>query len=65
MTAMKEPGHFNVKGSVLGNSFEDELVLADLLQLQYDGIQTIKMWDLAVLNVNLLIFLINRKFYGR
>lgn len=34
MTAMPEAGHFHVKGSVLGNSFEEELVLADLLQLQ-------------------------------
>lgn len=37
----------------------------DLLQLQYDGVAVMKMFDKAKVNVNLLIFLLNRKFYGK
>ncbi|KAG1174503.1 hypothetical protein G6F70_004765 [Rhizopus microsporus] len=36
----------------------------DLLQTQYEGVQTIKVLDgMATVNVNLLIYLINKKFY--
>lgn len=37
----------------------------DLLQLQYDGVAVMKMFDKAKVNVNLLIFLLNKKFYGK
>ncbi len=37
----------------------------DLLQLQYEGLAIMKMFGRAKVNVNLLIFLINKKFYGR
>lgn len=40
-------------------------VLQDLLQLQYDGVAVMKMFNRAKVNVNLLIFLLNRKFYGK
>ena len=39
--------------------------LQDLLQLQYEGLAVMKMFGRAKINVNLLIFLINKKFYGR
>ena len=39
--------------------------LQDLLQLQYEGVAVMKMFDRARVNVNLLIFLINKKFYGK
>ena len=37
----------------------------DLLQLQYEGVAVMKMFDKAKVNVNLLIFLLNKKFYGK
>lgn len=37
----------------------------DLLELQYEGIAVMKMFDRAQVNVNLLIFLLNRKFFGK
>lgn len=36
----------------------------DLLQLQYEGLAVMKMFGRAKINVNLLIHLINKKFYG-
>ena len=36
----------------------------DLLQLQYEGLAVMKMFGRAKINVNLLIYLINKKFYG-
>ena len=39
--------------------------LQDLLQLQYEGVAVMKMFGRAKINVNLLIFLLNRKFYGK
>ena len=40
-------------------------LLQDLLQLQYEGLAIMKMFERAKINVNLLIYLINKKFYGR
>lgn len=37
----------------------------DLLQLQYEGVAVMKMFDKAKVNVNLLVFLLNKKFYGK
>ena len=39
--------------------------MQDLLQLQYEGLAIMKMFGRAKINVNLLIYLINKKFYGR
>lgn len=41
------------------------LCVQDLLQLQYEGVAVMKMFDKAKVNVNLLIFLLNKKFYGK
>jgi len=41
------------------------LMIQDLLQLQYEGVAIMKMFDRAQVNVNLLIFLLNRKFFGK
>ena len=38
--------------------------LQDLLQLQYEGLAVMKMFGRAKINVNLLIYPINKKFYG-
>ncbi|XP_006818327.1 ras GTPase-activating-like protein IQGAP1 [Saccoglossus kowalevskii] len=60
------PGTFQVSAKFMGVSMERvEVVFQDLLQLQYEGVAVMKMFGKAKVNVNLLIFLINRKFYGR
>jgi hypothetical protein len=33
--------------------------------MQYEGATIMKMFDRAKVNVNLLIFLLNKKFYGK
>jgi len=41
------------------------LVFQDLLQMQYDGASIMNISGFAKINVNLLIFLLNKKFYGK
>lgn len=40
------------------------LYFQDLLQLQYEGVAVMEMFGKTKINVNLLIFLINKKFYS-
>lgn len=40
-------------------------LLQDLLQMQYEGVAVMKMFDKVKVNVNLLIYLLNKKFYGK
>eukprot|EP00730_Choanoeca_flexa_P000760 TRINITY_DN10325_c0_g1_i1.p1 TRINITY_DN10325_c0_g1~~TRINITY_DN10325_c0_g1_i1.p1 ORF type:complete len:1357 (+),score=486.70 TRINITY_DN10325_c0_g1_i1:58-4071(+) len=64
----EETGIFFVNASVMGQSpYEPERIeLVDLLQKQYEGIPTMKFFDnAATVNINLLVFLINKKFYNR
>ncbi|KAL8562627.1 hypothetical protein ACOMHN_011199 [Nucella lapillus] len=66
IVATENPGVFDVSAKFMGVARDKvELVFQDLLQLQYDGVAVMKMFNLAKVNVNLLIFLINRKFYGK
>ncbi|XP_053303934.1 ras GTPase-activating-like protein IQGAP2 isoform X2 [Spea bombifrons] len=66
ITPGDEVGDFEVKAKFLGVEMEKvQLHFQDLLQMQYDGVAVMKMFDKAKVNVNLLIFLINRKFYGK
>jgi hypothetical protein len=37
----------------------------DLLQLQFEGATIMDIFGKAKINVNLLLFLLNRKFYGK
>uniref|UniRef100_A0A3Q4B9D8 Uncharacterized protein n=1 Tax=Mola mola TaxID=94237 RepID=A0A3Q4B9D8_MOLML len=61
-----EKGSFSVKARFLGVEMEEFLPkYQDLLQLQYEGIAVMKMFDKAKVNVNLLIFLLNKKFFKR
>ncbi|KAI8983755.1 hypothetical protein BDB01DRAFT_850417 [Pilobolus umbonatus] len=47
-----------------GQNLHVDVLYEDLLQTQYEGIQTMKVFDgMAKVNVNLLIYLINKKFY--
>uniref|UniRef100_UPI00358EC297 ras GTPase-activating-like protein IQGAP1 n=1 Tax=Myxine glutinosa TaxID=7769 RepID=UPI00358EC297 len=62
----ENPGDFEVKAKFMGIEMEKvQLNFQDLLQLQYEGVAVMKMFDKAKVNVNLLIFLLNKKFYGR
>jgi len=66
ITAGDENGLFLVSGKFMGVSMEKvELVFQDLLQLQYEGVAVMKMFGKTKINVNLLVFLINKKFYGK
>lgn len=60
-----EKGVFEVSASAMFSSSKEEVLLQDLLQQQYQNIPTIRLFDNAVVvNVNLLLFLINKKFLG-
>uniref|UniRef100_A0A8C5AU68 IQ motif containing GTPase activating protein 2 n=1 Tax=Gadus morhua TaxID=8049 RepID=A0A8C5AU68_GADMO len=62
----EEVGDFEVKAKFMGVEMEKvQLHFQDLLQLQYDGVAVMKMFDKAKVNVNLLVFLLNKKFYGK
>ena len=51
---------------VLGTQGEEkELLFQDLLQMQYENVKTMKLFGVATINVNLLIFLINKKFLNK
>ncbi|XP_056402136.1 ras GTPase-activating-like protein IQGAP3 [Hyla sarda] len=64
ITPCEEPGKFQVKTKFLGVDMEKfQLNYQDLLQLQYEGVAVMKMFDKAKVNVNLLIFLLNKKFF--
>ncbi|XP_071965733.1 ras GTPase-activating-like protein IQGAP1 isoform X2 [Antedon mediterranea] len=59
-------GTFEVTAHFLGVKMDTvQIVFSDLLQLQYDGVAVMKMFSRAKVNVNLLIFLLNKKFYGK
>ncbi|MEQ2222246.1 Ras GTPase-activating-like protein iqgap1 [Ilyodon furcidens] len=59
-------GVFDVKAKFMGVHLETlPLEYQDLLQLQYEGVAVMKLFDKATVNVNLLIFLLNKKFYGK
>ncbi|KAI8924263.1 hypothetical protein BC831DRAFT_501250 [Entophlyctis helioformis] len=60
-----EAGVFNIEASFLGVKLSEkmELRLEDLLQSQYSKVDVVTLFDMAKVNLNLLIFLINKKFY--
>lgn len=60
-----EAGVFLVEAAFMGIKLPEkmELRLDDLLQSQYNGVQTITLFDMAKVNVNLLIYMINKKFF--
>ncbi|XP_078527152.1 ras GTPase-activating-like protein IQGAP3 isoform X1 [Lissotriton helveticus] len=61
-----EPGKFQVKAKFMGVDMEKfQLNYQDLLQLQYEGVAVMKMFSKAKVNVNLLIFLLNKKFFKK
>uniref|UniRef100_UPI00358F684B ras GTPase-activating-like protein IQGAP1 isoform X2 n=1 Tax=Myxine glutinosa TaxID=7769 RepID=UPI00358F684B len=66
ITPAEEIGSFDVKAKFMGVNMEKvQLNFQDLLQLQYEGVSIMRMFDKIKVNVNLLVFLINNKFYGK
>ncbi|KFU85660.1 Ras GTPase-activating-like IQGAP3, partial [Chaetura pelagica] len=62
----QDPGRFQVTAKFLGIDMEHfQLHYQDLLQLQYEGVAVMKMFNKAKVNVNLLIFLLNKKFFKK
>ncbi|XP_058863347.1 ras GTPase-activating-like protein IQGAP1 [Acipenser ruthenus] len=62
----EEGGTFQVKARFMGVDMEKfPLHYQDLLQLQYEGVAVMKMFHKAKVNVNLLIFLLNKKFFKK
>ncbi|XP_070586362.1 ras GTPase-activating-like protein IQGAP3 isoform X2 [Erythrolamprus reginae] len=61
-----EAGKFQVKAKFMGVDMENfQLSYQDLLQLQYEGVAVMKMFGRAKVNVNLLIFLLDKKFFRK
>lgn len=59
-------GLFSIKGKFMGVEVDKiELDIQYLLQMQYDGCAIMNLFGKAKINVNLLLFLLNRKFYGK
>ncbi|XP_056672219.1 ras GTPase-activating-like protein IQGAP3 [Monodelphis domestica] len=60
----EEAGKFEVKAKFMGVDMERfQVHYQDLLQLQYEGVAVMKLFNKAKVNVNLLIFLLNKKLY--
>lgn len=59
-------GQFTVKVKYHGMEIEKQVVeFQTLLQLQFEGIPVHNLFNKAKINVNLLIYLLNKKFYGK
>jgi len=59
-----EVGVFELQGKFLGVNVDAmELRLDDLLQKQFDNVQVMTLFGTAKVNVNLLTYLLNKKFY--
>lgn len=59
-------GVFTVKGKFMGVEIEKiDIDIQKLLELQFEGYPVMNMFGRAKINVNLLLFLLNRKFYGK
>ncbi|XP_054434480.1 ras GTPase-activating-like protein IQGAP2 [Pteronotus mesoamericanus] len=66
IVSTEDVGIFDVKSKFLGVDMEKvQLNIQDLLEMQYEGIAVMKMFDKVKVNVNLLIYLLNKKFYGK
>jgi len=61
-----EPGVFSVEGKLLGAKVlgPEELRLDQLLQSQYEGVSELVLFDVARCNLNLLLHLLNKKFFA-
>ncbi|KAL6266711.1 hypothetical protein P5V15_003547 [Pogonomyrmex californicus] len=59
-------GVFTVRCKFMGVELEKiDISIQELLELQYEGRPCMDMFGRAKVNVNLLLYLLNRKFYGK
>ena len=59
-------GSFDINAKMLGLPAESvHVVFEDLLQHRFENVQIMKLLGRVKVNVNLLIYLINKKFYGK
>ncbi|KZC12883.1 Ras GTPase-activating-like protein IQGAP1 [Dufourea novaeangliae] len=59
-------GLFNVRCKFMGVEMEKvDIDIQKLLELQFEGAPIMDMFGKAKVNVNLLLYLLNRKFYGK
>lgn len=66
ITPTENNGMFTVKGKFMGVQMEKiDIDIQNLLELQFEGSPIMDMFGKAKINVNLLLFLLNRKFYGQ
>ncbi|XP_033210310.1 ras GTPase-activating-like protein IQGAP1 isoform X3 [Belonocnema kinseyi] len=64
ITPTERNGIFTVRGKFMGVEMETiDMDIQKLLELQFEGAPIIDMFGKAKINVNLLLFLLNRKFY--
>ena len=65
--ATEVTGVFDVAAKYMGVSLESslEISIQNLLQLQYENVSVVCMCDRVEINVNLLLFLLNKKFFGK
>lgn len=66
ITPTDHNGVFTITGKFMGVEMETiDVDIQDLLQKQYEGCTIMDMFGKAKINVNLLMFLLNSKFYGK
>ncbi|XP_057324303.1 ras GTPase-activating-like protein IQGAP1 [Microplitis mediator] len=66
ITPTEHSGLFTIKGKFMGVEMEKiEIDIQKLLELQFEGAPIMNLFDKAKINVNLLLYLLNRKFYGK
>ncbi|XP_039275982.1 ras GTPase-activating-like protein IQGAP2 [Nilaparvata lugens] len=64
ISAADTAGRFLIRGKYMGVELEKvEIDIKKLLQLQYEGIGMMDIFGKAKININLLIYLLNKKFY--
>eukprot|EP00040_Diaphanoeca_grandis_P039719 m.259908 g.259908 ORF g.259908 m.259908 type:complete len:2047 (+) comp38877_c0_seq1:133-6273(+) len=62
----KSESLFEFSAKLFGKQMDNETVdFEELLKLQYDNVTTTTMFNYCTINVNLLIFLLNKKYYSK
>ncbi|XP_034939382.1 ras GTPase-activating-like protein IQGAP1 [Chelonus insularis] len=66
ITPREHYGLFTIKGKFMGVEIEKiEIDIQKLLEMQFEGAAIMNLFGKAKVNVNLLLYLLNRKFYGK
>jgi len=63
IASTEDPAVFECTAKLLAVSETHSLKFQDLLQLQYEGVAVMELFERAKVNVNLLIHLLNKKFF--